>query len=243
MGVPVLLIPPPNDRRFSGLLQFVNHLEAYDEDAIRRFVECPLENPNPGKRMEVADEIRRRVAAFYEEDVTCFRDFQIVRKISILDASGDFTVTAEEEPYVRGPIQLHGDATKFAPWAPEPRLPATGVLTLEGGGVLGNSAWVVDSRRNLVAGLSWYGDAYEKCIHLDKMPIASRRKLKGRALNLGSTWSSSNYAHCLLESIGRLSVLEAAGASLSDFDYILLPYFKVWQWDGKVCRRFQEPTR
>lgn len=227
MGVPVLLIPPPNDGRFSGLLQFVNHLEAYDEDAIRRFVECPMENPNPGKRMEVADEIRRRVAEFYEEDVTCFRDFQIVQKISIRDACGDFTMTAEDEAYVRGPIQLHGDATKFAPWAPEPRLPATGVLTLEGGGVLGNSAWVVDSLRNLVVGLSWYGDAYEKCIHLDKMPVASRRKLKGRALNLGSTWSSSNYAHCLLESIGRLSVLEATGASLSDFDYILLPYFKV----------------
>jgi len=227
MGVPVLLIPPPNDGRFSGLLQFVNHLDAYDEEAILHFVESPVENPNPSKRQAFADAIRKKVAEFYGEEESCFRDFQIVRKACIQDACGTFIKTAEETAYIRGPIKLHGDSTKFAPWAPEPKLPAAGVLTLEGGGVLGNSSWVLDSSRNLVVGLSWYGDAYANRVYLDKMPVASRRKLKGRALNLGSTWSSNNYAHCLLEAIGRLSVLEATGAILSDFDYIILPYFKV----------------
>lgn len=65
MGIPVLLIPPPNDPRFKGLLQFVHHLRKHDDLLVAGFVKEPQPNPNAELRQSVAQQIRGRVADFY----------------------------------------------------------------------------------------------------------------------------------------------------------------------------------
>ena len=103
-------------------------------------------------------------------------------------------------------------------------LPATRVVHIPDGVVVGSSGWVVTPDSKVVASLSWY-ESLERKPPLSKVFWEQLEYLKGKVLNLGTISGSNNYGHFLLDGIGRISVLEIAGMSVADFDWVVIPGF------------------
>ncbi|MGF1447871.1 MAG: DUF563 domain-containing protein [Opitutales bacterium] len=57
---------------------------------------------------------------------------------------------------------------------------------------------------------------------------------KGRTLSLLTDFACLNYAHFLLDGLGRLGLLREAGVDLEGFDRILLPHFKSVELDALI---------
>jgi capsular polysaccharide biosynthesis protein len=96
-----------------------------------------------------------------------------------------------------------------------------GVLELPGGRVFGSHGWVVGADGAVLPELSWYGGPSNR-IGLPR-PLPEPIRLEGTCLSLVSDWSSSNYAHYLLDGLGRLALFLAAGFSLRDVDHVYCP--------------------
>jgi capsular polysaccharide biosynthesis protein len=96
-----------------------------------------------------------------------------------------------------------------------------GVLSIDGGRVFGVHGWVLGANGAVLPELSWYGAPNPRIVLPSKLPPP--RKLAGTCLSLVSDWSCRNYAHFLLDALGRLAVLEEAGVGLSDVDYVYCP--------------------
>jgi capsular polysaccharide biosynthesis protein len=110
-------------------------------------------------------------------------------------------------------LDFHGQAPPFAP--------EFGVLELERGRVFGKHGWVIGDGGILLPELSWYGTGSERTRLPDR--LAETLRLEGTCLTLVSDWSSSNYAHFLLDGLGRLGLYRAAAESLPEFDHVLCP--------------------
>jgi capsular polysaccharide biosynthesis protein len=96
-----------------------------------------------------------------------------------------------------------------------------GVLELEGGRVLGSHGWVIGVNGAVLPELSWYEGPSERIRVPRTLPPAL--ELEGACLSLVSDWSCRNYAHFLLDGLGRLAVFRDAGSSLSDVDHVYCP--------------------
>lgn len=137
--------------------------------------------------------------------------------------------------------KIRGDASLFDPW---PRghylehVPESGVLELNGGCTLDKNGWTLTSSSELVVDLSWFPSVEELLLHCRSFaPIKHWKRIRGRCLDLSTNWCADNYAHFLIEAVGRLMVAEKAGFSANDFDYIRLPLPRSHQRDY-VLERF-----
>jgi hypothetical protein len=104
-------------------------------------------------------------------------------------------------------------------------LPATaaefGVLELENGRVFGTHGWIIGTNGAVLPDLSWYGGPNER-IRIPRRLRTSRR-LRGTCLSLVSDWSCRNYAHFLLDALGRLALFAGGGFELSQVDHVYCP--------------------
>lgn len=82
--------------------------------------------------------------------------------------------------------------------------------------------------------LTWYSG--ERAVRLSSVAYRVKIKYEGRALILGSHWSAANFGHWLLESVGRLSVLEKASIELNSFDFIVFPKCRVSQEAKRITQ-------
>lgn len=96
-----------------------------------------------------------------------------------------------------------------------------GVLEVPGGRIYGTHGWVVTPEGAVLPELSWYGGPSDRIRLPRRLPEPIR--LDGTCLSLVSDWSSSNYAHYLLDGLGRLALFLAAGFSLRDVDHVYCP--------------------
>jgi capsular polysaccharide biosynthesis protein len=99
--------------------------------------------------------------------------------------------------------------------------PEFGVLELQPGQVFGSHGWVFTDDGAVVPELSWYGEPSERIRVPRRLPAAI--ELGGSCLSLVSDWSYRNFAHFLLDGLGRLAVFLDAGFSLADVDHVYCP--------------------
>jgi len=103
------------------------------------------------------------------------------------------------------------------------RLPLTtldmGVLELEDGCV-DTKGWVFGKDSILLPQLSWYGGPTRRA---PRSGPTQTRHLSGTTLALVSNWCNENYAHYLLDGLGRLALFERAGFSVSEVDHVYCP--------------------
>jgi capsular polysaccharide biosynthesis protein len=95
------------------------------------------------------------------------------------------------------------------------------VLELEAGRVFGSHGWVFTDDGAVIPGLSWYGEPSERIRVPRRFPATI--ELRGSCLSLVSDWSCRNFAHFLLDGLGRLAVFLDAGFSLDDVDHVYCP--------------------
>jgi capsular polysaccharide biosynthesis protein len=95
-------------------------------------------------------------------------------------------------------------------------LPEVGVLEIDSGSVYASHGWVLTPDDKLIADLSWYGGPHERL----RLPANPRRTtfVRGRCLSLASEWASENYAHFILDSLGRMAIFAAAGGDINAVD-------------------------
>lgn len=226
LGVPVMLIHP-EDVRFSGLSQFVHYRTSADDKEVADFIDRPLPNPNVELLQSMAGQMRERVREFFSgkpgRSVVSERK---VREIAEPVTAGEWVEVRDE---MRGlppkpvPNVWHtGGEELFDPYQIT-LIPKRGVSTVKDGIVVKQAGkfWpVVDDA--ILADLTWWGGCRQ-----NRMPLPAifpqPCKIAGHALMLASDWSGTNYAHWLLDSIGRLSILGQAGMSVDDFDHIVMP--------------------
>jgi capsular polysaccharide biosynthesis protein len=96
-----------------------------------------------------------------------------------------------------------------------------GVLSIDGGRVFGVHGWVLGANEAVLPELSWYGAPNPRIVLPSILPPP--RRLAGTCLSLVSDWSCRNYAHFLLDALGRLAVLEEAGIALAEVDHVYCP--------------------
>jgi hypothetical protein len=104
-------------------------------------------------------------------------------------------------------------------------LPSTtaefGVLEIDEGRVFGVHGWVIGAGGTVLPELSWYGGPSDRIRIPRRLPAP--RRLSGSCLSLVSDWSCRNYAHFLLDGLGRLSLFLDAGFTLGEVDHVYCP--------------------
>jgi capsular polysaccharide biosynthesis protein len=101
------------------------------------------------------------------------------------------------------------------------RTPDFGVVELERGRLWGSHGWVIAADGTLLADLSWYGGPSDRMRIPRRLP--HQRRLRGTCLSLVSDWSSANYAHFLLDAMGRLALFRKAGLSIDTVEHVCCP--------------------
>jgi Glycosyltransferase 61 len=100
-------------------------------------------------------------------------------------------------------------------------IPDLGILSCQGGAILGPHGWVFTADGQFVADASWRGAT---AAIADLPPTFQRpRRLVGVCLNLASDFALDNYGHFILDCLPRLALFLKAGFSLDDVDYVYLP--------------------
>jgi capsular polysaccharide biosynthesis protein len=99
-------------------------------------------------------------------------------------------------------------------------VPEFGIIEIPAGCVFGKHGWVLGKKNVLLPDLSWYGEPNER-MRLPRMLRPCR--LHGTCLSLASDWSSENYAHFLLDAIGRLALYRKLERSLPPVDWVYCP--------------------
>ncbi len=114
-------------------------------------------------------------------------------------------------------------------------IPALGVLELPGGRVVGREGWIVSADGYLFPRHTWWGINVEDMRR--RLPRHRQRvkRLKGTVLSLATRSAATNYGHFLLDGLGRLALVEAAGLSLADVDhfYCAVP----WERSKRLLER------
>lgn len=119
------------------------------------------------------------------------------------------------------PIQYGSRVADFD--SPVDPIPDLGVLELTRGNVVGLEGWIVSREGQLLPEQTWYG------IHTAEMEHRLRRgrqpqqvvRVRGTALSLATRSASTNYGHFLLDSVGRLALVEKAGIRMDSIDHVV----------------------
>jgi capsular polysaccharide biosynthesis protein len=99
--------------------------------------------------------------------------------------------------------------------------PEFGVLELGGGCIFGKHGWVLGANGTLLPDLSWYGGPSDRITVPRRLPKPMR--LHGTCVSLVSDWSCRNYAHFLLDGLGRLGLVSGVRGLSSNIDYFYCP--------------------
>ena len=109
-----------------------------------------------------------------------------------------------------------------------------GVATITNGVVEGENGWPMNRAGDVLEYLTWFGGIDEPRImrirNTERSRLFHDREkvngfLPGRTLSLLSAWSLRNWGHFLLDSLGRLAVLNRVEPDLNGFDQVLIPAF------------------
>jgi capsular polysaccharide biosynthesis protein len=151
-------------------------------------------------------------------------------RIHSRESGGDFIETLQaftSKPISPDQVFARGSVSP-CDWLMETSyLPASGVLTLQGGSTLTFDCWTLTGDLRWIYDCTNLRDTRHHGGRSFQPPQAkSRIVLEGRGLDLGSNWCSKNYGHWLLDAVGRLATLEGSGCTLQDFDHIRLPVGK-----------------
>jgi len=109
-------------------------------------------------------------------------------------------------------------------------IPELGVTVVPNGSILGPEGWVFTEDAYFLADNSWYGQHAEHKLLPRAFP--KLRKLRGTCLSLASDWASVNYAHFMLDCLGRFALFEKAGLKLAEVDHVYCsrpPSKTAWQ--------------
>ena len=107
----------------------------------------------------------------------------------------------------------------------ESRIPALGVLEIEGARLVEPWGWIVRADDLLLRDHTWFSRQLDKP-YFERLWAASQRAtapLPGTTLSLLTDFGATNYAHFLLDALGRLGLVAAAGIDLAAVDRILVP--------------------
>ena len=107
----------------------------------------------------------------------------------------------------------------------ESRIPALGVLEIEGARLVEPWGWIVGADDLLLRDHTWFSRQLDKP-YFERLWAASQRAtapLPGTTLSLLTDFGATNYAHFLLDALGRLGLVAAAGIDLAAVDRILVP--------------------
>lgn len=112
------------------------------------------------------------------------------------------------------------------------RIPELGVLEIEGATIVRPWGWLIGADGIILADHTWFSHDFDasRC-HEGRfarfvdhvLRNAEARPLAGTTLSLLSDFASDNYCHFLLDALGRLALVEAAGIDLDGVDRILVP--------------------
>lgn len=111
-------------------------------------------------------------------------------------------------------------------------IPALGVLRLEGARLFQPEGWILGAEGLVLADHTWFsGDFKEDAGDEGRLEGMIRRELRrveetplpGTTLSLLSDFAQGNYGHFLLDALGRLALVEAAGIDPGSVDRILVP--------------------
>ena len=128
----------------------------------------------------------------------------------------------EQMPNIRPPVVYHGTLVADLQKRLDPVFPEMGVLELTNARLYGQAGWVFSKEGYLLPDHSWYGQ------HVNEMPPVPRflpkgQRLEGVCMSLASDFALGNYAHFLLDCLGRLQLFYQTGFKLSDVDHIFCP--------------------
>ena len=107
----------------------------------------------------------------------------------------------------------------------ESRIPALGVIEIEGARLVEPWGWIVGTDDLLFRDHTWFSRQLDKP-YFERLWAASQRAtapVPGTTLSLLTDFGATNYAHFLLDALGRLGLVAAAGIDLAAVDRILVP--------------------
>jgi hypothetical protein len=121
----------------------------------------------------------------------------------------------------RPPIQYGSRIADFD--SPVDPVPELGVLELPRGNVVGVEGWIVSREGDLLPEHTWYGTHTAEMEHRLRRGRQPHRveRVGGTALSLGTRSADSNYGHFLLDSVGRLALVEKAGIRMDGIDHVV----------------------
>lgn len=102
-----------------------------------------------------------------------------------------------------------------------PEMPPAGVIELCGARVCGANGLVQTAEGRRLIDLSW--PSHRRFGGLTFPEGASGIHIEGRAVLIASPWAGVNYAHYVLDTLGRIGILRAAGIRDEDVDVYLCP--------------------
>ena len=107
----------------------------------------------------------------------------------------------------------------------ERQIPALGVLELEGARLVEPWGWIIGAEDRMLRDHTWFARQLDKPyferLWAARPPAAS--PLPGTTLSLLTDFGATNYAHFLLDALGRLAIVAAAGIDPASVDRILVP--------------------
>lgn len=111
-------------------------------------------------------------------------------------------------------------------------IPALGVIEIEGATIVRPWGWVIGADGIILTDHTWFGHGFDasgghegrfsRFVH-HVLQNADATPLPGTTLSLLSDFACGNYCHFLLDALGRLALVEAAGITLDGIDRILVP--------------------
>ena len=120
----------------------------------------------------------------------------------------------------RPPVQ-HGVHTAGFDNFRNGHFPEMGVVELVHARVIGSAGWVMAENRGILYEQSWTAQNLRPA-HLPQGEVQFHQ-VRGVCATLATEWAGINYAHFLLDCLGRLHLLEQAGFSLDRLDHLILP--------------------
>jgi len=124
-------------------------------------------------------------------------------------------------PALAEPAVARALGSRTVPLRTPSRWPEFGVLELERGHVVGAHGWVMTDGGAVIPELSWYGGPSERIRVPRGLEVTT--EVRGSCLSLVSDWSCRNFAHFLLDGLGRLAVFIDAGFTLNNVDHVYCP--------------------
>lgn len=120
----------------------------------------------------------------------------------------------------RRPV-LHGHRPVDFSSTSQGTFPELGVVEIRDARIVGSAGWVLTGERTVLYEQSWTAQALSP-LHLPRQKVLIRH-LPGLSATLATEWAGINYAHFLLDSLGRLHLLEQAGFDIDHLDYLIFP--------------------